>query len=506
MRRTSASNEHVREDRAEQAVEHDGLGEGEAEPLNALQLAAELGLPRDRLDHRAEDVADADPGAERAEADAESETDGLAGFRDVARRCCEKRVHAVPSLVLRLDRRADVDSGQCREDERLDADNDDDLEDVEERRRDDDRQKSERLEDEDQAQEGEDQDVPGEHVREESDAQRDQAHELAEHLERHDQREQGLRGLRDPALEVAPRAVPADPFDVREDEGQQGQRERHRQRARGSIDPPRRDPVVGLARQRQRNEPEQVDDEDEQEQRRDVRKPASDRLGGQALLGDLDLRDLVELLADGLPRVRLDGEAPAHEDEAEQDRQDGAEHQVDDGLRDREVERAEVDRNPFMLLELRRRVERAARERSRREDEGDQCNSEQPSLHRGSPPKYVVSESPSSNVYASAYVTTAATATCGCDAAVATSTARSTIALKKTPNACTAEPATLAVGFRTRANTRSRPWTNTQSTAASAQPETGQPSSRKTGSAARTRTAPPSAGSRCSGSGRGVEK
>src|SRR6058998_2295652 len=29
--------------------------------------------------------------------------------------------------VLRLDRRADVDGGQCREDERLDADNDDDL-------------------------------------------------------------------------------------------------------------------------------------------------------------------------------------------------------------------------------------------------------------------------------------------------------------------------------------------------------------------------------------------
>ena len=49
-----------------------------------VQLTAELGLARDRLDHRAEDVADADAGPERAEADAESERDRLAGV-DVAR-------------------------------------------------------------------------------------------------------------------------------------------------------------------------------------------------------------------------------------------------------------------------------------------------------------------------------------------------------------------------------------------------------------------------------------
>src|ERR1700759_5054492 len=39
----------------------------------------------------------------------------------------------VPSLVLRLDRRADVDGGQGGEDERLDPDHDDHLEKVEER-------------------------------------------------------------------------------------------------------------------------------------------------------------------------------------------------------------------------------------------------------------------------------------------------------------------------------------------------------------------------------------
>ena len=77
-----ALDQDVREDRAEQAVEHDGLGEGEAEPLDALQLAAQLGLAGDRLDHRAEDVADADAGAERAETDTESEADRLAGLRD----------------------------------------------------------------------------------------------------------------------------------------------------------------------------------------------------------------------------------------------------------------------------------------------------------------------------------------------------------------------------------------------------------------------------------------
>src|SRR5690349_17587291 len=58
------------------------------------------------------------------------------------------------SLVLRLDRGADVDGGQGGEDERLDSDDDDYLEDVEERRGDDGEHQGERLEDEDQAQEG----------------------------------------------------------------------------------------------------------------------------------------------------------------------------------------------------------------------------------------------------------------------------------------------------------------------------------------------------------------
>src|SRR5437867_8770672 len=83
--------EDVREDRAEQAVEHDRLGEGEAEPLDALELSAELGLSCNRLDHRTEDVPDADAGTEGAESDAEREADRLPGLRHVSVDCCEDR-------------------------------------------------------------------------------------------------------------------------------------------------------------------------------------------------------------------------------------------------------------------------------------------------------------------------------------------------------------------------------------------------------------------------------
>src|ERR1051325_3747110 len=54
-----------------------------------------------------------------------------------------------------------------------------------------------RLEHEHQPEEGQDQHVAGEHVRVEPDAERDQPHELAEHLERDDQRQHHLRHLGD---------------------------------------------------------------------------------------------------------------------------------------------------------------------------------------------------------------------------------------------------------------------------------------------------------------------
>src|SRR6266540_3810338 len=74
--------------------------------------------------------------------------------------------------VLRLDRRADVDGGQGGENERLDRDHDHDLEEVEGRcDGDHDDPENDVLEDEHQADEGQDQDVPGEHVREKPHAQ-----------------------------------------------------------------------------------------------------------------------------------------------------------------------------------------------------------------------------------------------------------------------------------------------------------------------------------------------
>ena len=57
------------------------------------ELATELGLACDGLDHRGEDVADADAGAEGAETDAEREADRLAGLRHIAGRRGEKGMH-----------------------------------------------------------------------------------------------------------------------------------------------------------------------------------------------------------------------------------------------------------------------------------------------------------------------------------------------------------------------------------------------------------------------------
>src|SRR5207342_1298739 len=163
------------------------------------------------------------------------------------------------SLMLWLDRRADVDAGQGGEDERLDADDDNHLEQVEgSSHRNHKRGQQHGLEDEHESDEREDQDVPREHVREETDAQRDQAHDLAEDFERNDQREQWLRRVRDPALEVARRPVPADALEVREDEGQRGQRQRHGQGRSRGVDAEDGDVVPRLAGERQRDEPDQV--------------------------------------------------------------------------------------------------------------------------------------------------------------------------------------------------------------------------------------------------------
>src|SRR5206468_1404179 len=109
------SDENVGEKATDEAVEHDGLRQREAQPLDALKLTTELRLTGDGLDHRAEDVADANTGAERAEADTEGESDRLSGLGDIARSSGENEMHWFFLLVFRLDRRADVDGGQSSE-------------------------------------------------------------------------------------------------------------------------------------------------------------------------------------------------------------------------------------------------------------------------------------------------------------------------------------------------------------------------------------------------------
>src|SRR5207248_10721148 len=87
-------------------------------------------------------------------------------------------------LVFGLDRRADVDGGQGGEDERLDRDDDHDFEEIERRRhRHGDDRENDGLQDEHQADEGQDEDVAREHVREQADAERVQPHELGQPLE-----------------------------------------------------------------------------------------------------------------------------------------------------------------------------------------------------------------------------------------------------------------------------------------------------------------------------------
>src|SRR5215218_5430228 len=81
-----------------------------------------------------------------------------------------RKANTVYLLVFGLDRRADVDGGQGGEDERLDTDNDHDLEEVEgDGGRNGDHRQDDVLEHEDQADEGQDQHVSREHVREQTD-------------------------------------------------------------------------------------------------------------------------------------------------------------------------------------------------------------------------------------------------------------------------------------------------------------------------------------------------
>src|SRR3954453_11189202 len=121
----------------DQAVEEARLGKGEAEPLDRRDLVAHLGLAGDRLNHLAEDDADADGGAQSAETTADAESDRAAcslavflGGEDEAQDHAQG-VHLGGLLLVGLgDRAAEVDGRQGGEDERLQGGDEAHLEEV----------------------------------------------------------------------------------------------------------------------------------------------------------------------------------------------------------------------------------------------------------------------------------------------------------------------------------------------------------------------------------------
>src|SRR5579864_4788717 len=396
-------------------------------------------------------------------------------------------------LVVRLDRRADVDGGESGEDERLDGDDDDELERVErepDEERDRDRDvEGDAAEDEDQADRDEDQHVAGEHVRVEPNAEADDAEDVRDRLQyRHERHHCPRKAGRDEALEVA-EAVVAHALDVRERHGEDSENECHRQLRRHGVDPPRRHAVPLLAGERQGDEADDVHRPDEEKERRDVREPAADRLVRQPLLGDLRLRELVHRLADGLPLARQQRQPAAHGEEAEQDRQQRAEREVDDSLVDRHVERAEVDADPLLELELVGRIEGGGEHAHRILSEV----------------KYSRSETPSVSEYASAYSTTAETprplfATVTASSTTMTPIPRNDIASATIPDFFRWSA---PVGIRASHTLSASPAAHR--TAASAQPPSGNPPTRNTGRPRTITAAPASAGTRRPGTGRGVE-
>src|SRR3954454_285990 len=123
--------EEERDQAEDERVEHDRLGEREAQPLDRRDLVAHLGLAGDRLDHLAEDVADPDPGADGPESGADAEGDRLdllaAALGDDIE-CCSRETHGFLLVSGLGDGAAEVDGSESGEDEGLQAGDQHDLE------------------------------------------------------------------------------------------------------------------------------------------------------------------------------------------------------------------------------------------------------------------------------------------------------------------------------------------------------------------------------------------
>src|SRR3954447_16484919 len=134
-------------------------------------------------------------------------------------------------LVLLGDRAAEIDRGESGEDEGLQRGHQADFEE-EEGDGHDDRHRAERRQseqDDEPAAHEEDEQVAGEDVREEADAERDDAHEVRDHLDEEDRDARGaLDARRDPARQVLGGALGPDALDVVGEPHDECQHERDR--------------------------------------------------------------------------------------------------------------------------------------------------------------------------------------------------------------------------------------------------------------------------------------
>src|SRR4051794_24157812 len=269
-------------------VEEAGLGEGEAQPLDGRDLVAHLRLAGDRLDHLAEDDADAHAGAHGAEAAADTEGDRAASSLAILRRGEDEaeneagEVHFAELLLVGFgDRAAEIDGRQGGEDERLKRGDKADLEEIDRpaQRQQEDADRGGAEQDRQTAGHEEDDQVPGEHVREESDRERDDPHQVRQHLEGEDQQHhRAVDALGDQRLQIAADALGADALGRVGDEDDEREDERDREvRGRGvdlegrDVGPEDVDLLLGV--DRQRDEADQVRVPDEEEDRPDEREP-----------------------------------------------------------------------------------------------------------------------------------------------------------------------------------------------------------------------------------------
>src|SRR4051794_3165367 len=137
----------------------------------------------------------------------------------------------VAPLVLLGDRAAEIDRGESGEDEGLQRGHEAHFEEEEGHGHDDrdGAQRREPKQHDEAAGHEEDEQMPGEDVREESDAQRDDPHEVRDDLDREDRDARGaLDAGRDPGLQVADRALGPDALEVVAEPHDQRQDQRHR--------------------------------------------------------------------------------------------------------------------------------------------------------------------------------------------------------------------------------------------------------------------------------------